>query len=115
MARTASSCPTSDAIDARIADTSSAAAIPFADDVGDDHAPPLVVQRDELVVVAADLQRGLMGPGDVEPGQVRGREREEIAHDLPGQCEVAIQPTFVNDLRLKTRALDRAGNRQSVD
>ena len=82
--------------------------------VGDDHAPAVVADGDELVVVAADHQRRLVRARDVESRQVGRGPRQQAHHHLARQGQLAVEPALGHHGQLQPRALDRAGDRQPV-
>ena len=87
----------------------------LAHDVGDHHAPAVLRQGDELVVVAAHRQRRLVRPGDVEPVQRRGGPRQQVLHHVAGQREVAVETALVAHLGDEPGVLDGRGDARGVD
>ncbi len=64
----------------------------LAGDIGDDDAqrPPAPAQAEQVEEVAADLASRLVVAGDIEPGDVRGDERDEAALEAPTVGQLLI-------------------------
>ena len=81
---------------------------PLARDVAQRDRQPVVGQRDEVVVVAADLVGRVVVGEELEAGDLGDRLRQEPLLHLLGELQVALQPLAFQE---RSRASTRSGSR----
>jgi hypothetical protein len=77
-------------------------------DVGDHQHEPLVVQRERVVEVAADLARGLEAGGELPAFRLRQRVGQEAGLDPAGDVDLALQRACVQLLAVSQPLLRQA-------
>ncbi len=85
------------------------AAYPFSADIGNGQTDMLVIDLDEVVIVAANLQSGMVEGCEFDGRVVRELLRKQRVLDLLGNLHIAVELPLVFERLLQSGIVDRDG------